>query len=130
MKKIVTMTMVTAISTLLLVGCSATKGTVSPETSLSGGYETPLPAHTNKKKLYNAIFEAGEANGWVMTEFKPTAIIAEKIVDGKSASATISFGQDTLVVVEESSSLGSKYKTYVDELRDAIYEKIQDESAH
>jgi len=130
MKKMVTMTIVTAISTLLLVGCNTTKGAVAPEQSFSGGYETLLPAHTNKEKLHDAIIEAGEANGWVMTEFKSTVLIAEKIVDGKSASATISFGQDKLVIVEESSSLGSKYDTYIDTLQDAIYEKLQKEASH
>jgi hypothetical protein len=130
MKKMVTMTLVTAISTLLLVGCNTTTDSVAPEQSFSGGYETPLPAHTDKRKVHNAVMEAGNDSGWIMTEFKPTIIIAEKIVDGKSASATISFGQDKLIIVQENSTLDSKYKTYVDELQDVIYEKLQSESSH
>ena len=130
MKKMVTMTVVTAISTLLLMGCSASKGEISPEQSMSGGYETQLPSHINKKRVHDAILAAGEENAWVITEFKPTVILAEKIVDGKSASATISFGQDKLVIVEEGSSLGSQYDTYVEELQDSIYEKLQNEASH
>ncbi|MEA3521990.1 MAG: hypothetical protein U9R50_03370 [Campylobacterota bacterium] len=133
MKKMVTLTIVTAISTLLLVGCSTKKEIISPEHSRSGGYEIPIPAHTKKSTLHDAIMQAGEENGWVMTEFRSSSIIAEKINGTKSASATISFSGEKLTIVKNSTSPScspSKYDSHIDKLQDAIFEILQSGSAH
>jgi len=132
MKKMVTMTLVTAISTLLLVGCNTTKGAVAPEDSRSGGYEYPLPAHTDKSKLHDAIIQAGKDKGWIITEFKSNALVAEKICGERSASATIKFNGENLAIVKESvtSCPDSKYEDHVDELQNAIFEILETEASH
>ncbi len=130
MKKMIMLMFASAVSVVLFNGCSekavsATPKSVTPQTSRSGGYETPIVGHISKKVLHNAIAKAGEENGWVMTDFKSTSMIAEKIDADKSATATINFGNDTISIVQDSSTLGSKYDTYVKELQASIYKELQ-----
>jgi hypothetical protein len=135
MKKMIMLTLASAISVLLFTGCSekgssAAPTSVAPEHTRSGGFETPIVGHINKKTIHEAIMKAGEENGWTMTAFKSTSIIAEKIDGDKSATATISFAEDTINIVKESSTLGAKYDTYVKELQDSIYKKLQESNTH
>ncbi len=138
MKKMIMLTLISAISVLMLAGftgCSEKSASVAPvsesaQTSRSGGLETPIVGHISKKTIYKAIMKAGEENGWKMTPFKGTSIIAEKIDGDKSATATIGFGEDTINIVKESSTLGSKFDTYVSELQDSINKELQNNNTH
>jgi len=129
MRKIVTMTLVSAVSALLLVGCNAKSGAVSPEDSRSGGYEMSLPENVKSSAVSSAIMKAGEENGWVMTKFKTNSFIAEKIEGDKSASATVSFDREKLIIVKDASDLDS-YDSDVDKLQDAILEILKSEEIH
>jgi hypothetical protein len=129
MKKIVSMTLVSAVSTMLLVGCNAKSGAVAPEDSFSGGYEMSLPANVKDAKIESAIKQAGEENGWIMTKFKTNSFIAEKIDGDKSASATISFDDNKLVIMEEESTLSS-LDSDIDKLQDSILEILKHNELH
>jgi hypothetical protein len=68
--------------------------------------------------------KAGEANGLKMTEFKSNAIIAEKIDDDESASATVSFTDDKIIIMQERGEMD------VDGLLKAIHEELQIRNTH
>lgn len=127
MKKIVAMTLVSAVSMLLVAGCSTKSGVHTAEHSFSGGYELALKGHPGNKRLHDAIVKAGESTGWNMTEFKSTALIAEKINGDESITATISFYDDKIIIMQDSSTSGSSYDSDVKTLLGAINEAIQDE---
>ncbi|MBU0720000.1 hypothetical protein KJ877_01520 [bacterium] len=130
MKKILQISLIATVSVFLFAGCSGKNVGGTPEDSMSGGYEIPITTHISDKNLHDAITKAGERSGWNMIEFKTTSIIAEKILGDKSASATISFGTDRIVIMKDNSTLDSQYETHVLELEDAIREELQDKAAH
>jgi len=124
MKNTVKITLVAALSLLLLSACSG-ENTQTAEGTSNSSSELILHSHTRSKKVHDAIMKAGEESGLKMTEFKSNAIIAERIDGSNSASATIMFGKDKITVMQETGDIG------VDDLLEAIEEKLKDEeSAH
>jgi predicted small secreted protein len=101
MKKIILGTTL-LLSSLLFVSCSATNG-VGTDTKEAGyiHFKTmPL------KKVHKAIVEAGEENGWRMTEFKENAIIAEKTEgEGDTKAVTVKFSENYFAIDPENGNL-------------------------
>ncbi len=95
MKKIITLSVISALASLLLVGCTAATS------ELSGGHDTH-----SQKNIYHAIKTAGEKAGWRMTEFRSDAIIAEK---GDDVS-TVTFSGTSFKVEPRNSNLESAIK--------------------
>ena len=122
MKKMIKITLASAVSVLLLAGCGV-GGTQAPSESMSGGYEVMLKEHTKTKAVHDAIMKAGEEMGLKMTEFKSNAIIAEKIGDD-SASATVTFTNDKIIVMQESGDIDAE------DLLEAIQEELEKEDSH
>lgn len=130
MKKTVTMTFVSALSVFLLAGCSATSGNIeTAEHSLSGGYEMAIEGHLDNRRVHDAVMQAGESAGWKMTAFKSTAIIGEKIDNDESTSVTISFGDDKVTIMQNSSASGSAERD-INGLLEVVHEALQKAAAH
>jgi len=85
MKHIITLSIASIFTSLLLVGCSAT--TSSPEAHTG----TVHGKHMTQEKVHKIIKQAGEESGWIMTEFKSNALVAEKPDGDASKSVTITF---------------------------------------
>jgi len=98
MKKVITLGLVSALSTILLVGCGS--ATPSPEASVKihNGYMT-------QEKVHKIIKQAGEEAGWKMTEFKSNTMIAEKI--GAGETVTVTFNKSTFDISPSNSDLES-----------------------
>jgi len=101
MKKIFSITLVSALSLVLSTGCSS-KGDVKPSdnvatTSSSSSIDAKISkdalfvnTHDNKK-IIKAIKRAGEKTGWNITEFKSNEVIAEKTANEDTVSSSIHF---------------------------------------
>jgi len=110
MKKTVIIATGLLLSSLFFVSCSATNGVdVDAKTVEYTHFETmPL------KKVHKLIVEAGEENGWRMTEFKDNELIAEKTEDGKTKAVTVDFAEDYFNLDPHDS-----------DLQDAIEDKLE-----
>jgi len=120
MKNRVKITLVAALSLLLLTACSVDKTPIAEGTSNSSS-ELVLHNHTKHKKIHNAIMQAGEESGLKMTEFKSNAIIAERMDGADSSSATIMFNKDKITIIPESGNFDA------DNLLKAIEQKLNGE---
>ena len=123
MQKMIKLSMVTAVAVLLLTGCGG-GNTQTADESMSGGSELQIEGHTTNKKLHEAIMKAGESQGLKMIEFKSNAIIAERADGDNSASATITFSKDKIIIMEESGDIDA------DDLLEAIEKELQEEEKH
>ncbi len=85
MKKILSLSLISALTLVLSSGCSTKTG--DPSVSADALY---VNTHDNEKILH-AIEKAGKANGWKITEFKSNEVIAEKTDDGDTVSSSIKF---------------------------------------
>jgi len=99
MKNIVTLSIVSLFTTLVLVGCSAANH--SPE-SHSGTIDNK---NLTQKKIHKIIKSAGEEDGWIITEFKSNALIAEKLDGDNSKSVTITFDKHSFDITPQDSDL-------------------------
>ena len=79
MKKILSISLISALTLVLSTGCISTSG---------DGLQ--VKTHDNEKILH-AIEKAGKKNGWKITEFKNNEVIAEKTDDGDTVSSSIKF---------------------------------------
>ncbi len=119
MKKMVKITLASAVSLLLLAGCSA--GGIQ---TTNGGYKLTLKGHTKTEAVHDAIIKAGEETGLKMTEFKSNAIIAERTDGDDSASATVTFTNDKIIIMQETGDIDA------DDLLEAIQEELEKEETH
>jgi len=122
MNKVVKIALASTISMFLLSGCGGSN-TQTAEDSISGHAELTLQSHTSSKELREAIMEAGEKEGLKMTSFKGNAFIAERIDGDDSASATITFSRDKVVVIPETGDIDA------DDLLEAIEEALNEETS-
>ena len=123
MQKMIKLTLTTAVAVLLMTGCGGGNTQTASE-SMSGGTELQLEGHTTNKKLHEAIMKAGEAQGLKMIEFKSNAIIAERANGDDSASATITFSKEKIIIMEETGDIDA------DDLMEAIEEELKGEEEH
>ena len=123
MKKLVTMTIATTLSMFLLTACASNAQTA--EDSISGGVALTLNGHHSNKSIQKAIIKVGEEHGWKITEFKSNAVIAEKIDGDDSASATVTFDDDKVIVRDESGDINAD--DFLEYLNDAL---SKEESNH
>jgi len=90
MKKILITATGLLLSSLLFVSCSATNGVDVDAKTVDFTHFEDQPL----KKVHKLIVEAGEEDGWRMTEFKDNEVIAEKTEDGKTKAVTVDFAED------------------------------------
>ena len=123
MKKMIKIVLASAVSMLLLTGCGSANIQTAEE-SASGGIELTLQGHTKTEAVHDAIMKAGEKSGLKMTEFKSNAIIAERADGDISASATVTFTNDKVIIMDESGDIDAE------DLLEAIEEELQSEDSH
>ena len=99
MKNFITLSIISIITTLTFVACSAK--TSGPE-SHSG---TMHNKNLTQEKVHNIIIKAGEEDGWKMTEFKSNTVIAEKMNGSVSKSVTITFDKSSFDISPPDSDL-------------------------
>jgi len=85
MKKILSLSLISALTLVLSTGCNSTTG--DPSVSADALH---VNTHDNEK-VARAIKEAGEKNGWKITEFKNNEVVAEKIDGGETVSSSIKY---------------------------------------
>jgi maltose-binding protein MalE len=100
MKKVIILGLVTSLSIVLLSRCG---GEPSPE-SRTGTIEKQ---HMTQEKVQERIKKAGEDAGWIMTEFKSNALIAEKIDGDNAIAINVKFTDSSYDINPENSELKS-----------------------
>ena len=105
MNKMITIGLVSALSALLFIGCSASNQSTLRSHDAKTVDSVFFIKHLTLQKAHKLIMVAGERDGWKMTEFKVNAMIAEKI--GSEESYTVTFGKDYFDVTPSNSSLTS-----------------------
>lgn len=105
MKKILSITLISALALLFTTGC--------------GGGSLDVKKY-NGKKIGHAIEKAGEKTGWKITEFKSNEVIAEKTKNEETVSTSIKFSKGN---IEFDDSVDTS------DLQDAIAEELNKESS-
>jgi len=123
MTKMIKIGLASATTLLLMTGCGGAD-TTTAENSMSGGIEMTLQGHHSNKSIQEAIMKVGEEHGWKITEFKSNAVIAEKIDGDDSASATITFDKDKIILMDESGDIDAN------DLLNYINDELSKEDAH
>ncbi|SFV70088.1 hypothetical protein MNB_SM-6-671 [hydrothermal vent metagenome] len=108
MKKNLTISLVFLLSTLFFSACSTTTQGDIKSINYTHFKQRPL------KKVHKLIVQAGQEDGWRMTEFKENELIAEKTENGKTKAVTITFSQNYFHLSPED-----------DDLEDAIENKLE-----
>ena len=106
MKKILSLSLITALTLVLSSGCNSTSG---------DGLQ--VNTHDNEKILH-AIEKAGKQNGWKITEFKNNEVVAEKTDDGDTVSSSIKF-QDGNIKFSNSAAASALSSDIEDALEDS-----------
>ena len=110
MNKKLLQTALVFLSSLIMIACSTTPSANMDARSMDYvhfSHSMPL------KKVNKLIKEAGEEAGWRMTEFKESALIAEKIGDDSEEAVTINFSNNSFHLTPANS-----------DLQDAIEDKL------
>ena len=121
MKKILSITLISAVALVLSSGCMG--GSSAPEHVSDKASKDALFVKThNNEKILHAIKKAGEEEGWKITEFKSNEVIAEKTDDGETISSSIKLSKG---YIEFSNNDATS------DLRDAIEDELsKDSSSH
>jgi len=115
MKKILSITIISAVALIFSAGCMG-GSTATPETHDTKVSKEALYVNTHdNKKVAHAIKKAGEKTGWKITEFKSNEVIAEKTDDGKTISSTIKFSEGHIEFSDNDAT---------SDLRDAIEDEL------
>ncbi|MEN4052208.1 MULTISPECIES: hypothetical protein [Sulfurimonas] len=101
MKKIIILSVTVLLSSLLFVSCSATTGAHVDAKTADYTYFKEMPL----QKVHKLIVEAGEDDGWRMTEFKENELIAEKTENGETKAVTVEFSKDYFHVTPHNGDL-------------------------
>jgi len=109
MKKKLILGVTVLLSSLLFVSCSTTSGVDVDVKAANYVHFKHMPL----QKVHKLIVQAGEEEGWRMTEFKENELIAENIDEDETKVVTIDFGQDYFNLSPQDS-----------DLEDAIEEKL------
>ena len=92
MKKILSTTLISAISIMLLTACSSKEPTMGAHIDKTDESTIKTAIYIGDMKTEKAIFaikKAAEKNGWKVTKFKSNAVIVEKVIGGKTINRTI-----------------------------------------
>jgi len=109
MKKNIILTLSLLLTTLFFVSCSATSGSDVDVKTANYTHFEKMPLKT----VHNLIVEAGEEDGWRMTEFKENELIAEKTDGDTTKAVTIDFSENYFHLSPKDS-----------DLQDAIEDKL------
>ena len=107
MKKIIILGISTILSSLVFSACSTSSpksGDVKTSTYTYFKHAIPL------KKVHTLIREAGEKDGWRITEFKENKLIGEKLENGATKAVTITFTENYFDISPKDSDLEDAIK--------------------
>ncbi len=102
MRKIIISTITIVLSSMLFNACSTTSMTTGDAKTASF---THLKHEIPVKKIHKLIRQAGEKNGWRMTEFKENELIAEKKENNAMKAVTITFTKEYFDISPKDSNL-------------------------
>ena len=105
MRTIITLSVATALSTLLLVGCGASNSAIPTNIDAKKIGRTFMSEHMVQNKVSKLIKDAGEVAGWKMTEFKSNELIAEKSDGENTKSVTVNFDNSSFELSPHDSEL-------------------------
>lgn len=109
MKKILSIGLISLFALVFSTACTSTSG--NPEVP-----DNALVVNThNSEKVIHAIKNAGEKNGWSITEFKSNEVVAEKTDNGDTVSSSIEV-HDGYIVFENSAAASDLSDDIEDEL--------------
>lgn len=117
MNKILSITLISAISLVLSTGCGGTSPSSGAHDAKISHDALYVKTHNNKK-IAHAIEKAGEETGWKITEFKSNEVIAEKTDGDKTISSSVKFSGGYIEFSDNSET---------SDLRDAIEEELSKE---
>jgi len=104
MQRKILRTVAVIVSSLIITACSTTpkvQGDVQKENYVK------IEKSMSLKKIHDIIKEAGEQDGWRMTEFRDNALIAEKFHSDSSEVVTIEFSRSSFHLTPANSDLES-----------------------
>lgn len=102
MKKILISTISIVISGLVFNACST--ASVSAKDAKYASF-THFKKEMSLKKVHQLIKDAGEKDGWRVTDFQENALIAEKEKNGSMKAVTIHFTKDSFDITPKDSKL-------------------------
>jgi len=121
MKKILSITLISALTLVLSTGCSSKSDSAVVPASTAEKRDAKVSkealyvnTHDNKK-IAHAIEKAGEKTGWKITKFKSNEVIAEKTDGEETISSTIKFSEGHIEFEDNEATM---------DLRDAIAEEL------
>ena len=129
MKKILSLSLISAITLVLSAGCSIKSTEMSAQIDKTDESTIKTAIYIGDMETgeaISAIKKAGEKAGWRVTEFKSNAVIVEKIVGDETLSETIK------IYNKHISGDKPATRSEFNELREAIVEVLQEqeESSH
>jgi len=104
MKKI-TISLVSALSALLFIGCSASSQPTPSSHDAKTANSTFFNKHSTQEKVHKLIMKAGEEAGWKMTKFKSNELVAEKTNNGETVAVTIHFDNNSFEIDPQNNDL-------------------------
>jgi len=122
MKKILSLSLISAVTLVLTVGCSSKSTSMGAHIDQNDESTIKTAIYigdTKTEKAILAIKKAGEKTGWKVTEFKSNSVIVEKNIGDETLSRTIK------VYNHHISGDKSASRSEFHELREAIVEELQ-----
>ncbi len=119
MKKILSITLISALALVLSTGCGGTTAAPAQKDAKVSTEALYVNTHDNKK-VAHAIEKAGQKTGWKITEFKNNEVIAEKTTDGNTISSNIKFSEGHIEFSDNDAT---------SDLRSAIVEELSKKSS-
>ena len=125
MKKILSTTIISAISIMLITACSSKEPTMGAHIDKTDESTIKTAIYIGNMKTEKAILaveKAAEKNGWKVTEFKRNAVIVEKVIGDKTINRTIKVHNKHISGDKQASG----YE--LSNLREAIVEEVKNEN--
>ena len=92
------------LSSLIIIGCSTSS---SPQVDAKSADYIQFSHEIPLKKVSKLIMQAGKEDGWRMTQFKESTVIAEKIGDESAQAVTVNFSQTSFNLAPYNSDLAN-----------------------
>ena len=95
MKKIVKLSLVSAMGALMFVGCNPTNSAKPQSHDAKTAQNTYIEHTLTQEKVSHRITTAAKENGWRITDFKNNTLIAEKSVENTTTAITVNFDKES-----------------------------------
>ncbi len=96
MKRIITLSIASLLSTFVLTGCTGDSPSPSKhDNDVKHADRVYIDKNLKLESVRYTIKNTGERLGWIMTDFKSNSIIAEKINGSKNKTVTIKYDKSS-----------------------------------